>query len=369
MNSVKIVHTADLHLAPYEKISNKHRKAYAKAALFSFYSIINFCKEYLPDILLISGDLFSSPVISESFSNQVFEKFNEIPSTKIFISPGNHDYLSTSSSYTNTRLPENVYVFSDFSEYNLSDIGTVVSGCGFKKRYYDESIFKGVEDNEKIQICIIHGDIVSNTSEYNPITLDQISESNYDYIALGHIHLYSGIKSVGNTHYAYSGTHQGQGFDEKGPKGFIFGTVSKGSVNLNFKEISETTFEEITIELPEYSSFSECIDYLLNNLNEKYGIDYKNNSYKINLTGTQKIDHKALLKYINDNLSNQLFYVEISDKTKPDLDLLASFSDESTIKGLFIKKMLEIINTEDLLQQEVAKEALYIGLEVLKNDN
>ena len=43
-----------------------------------------------------------------------------------------------------------------------------------------------------------------------------------DYIALGHIHKFSGIKRIGNTYYAYSGCPEGRGFDEEGDKGIIF---------------------------------------------------------------------------------------------------------------------------------------------------
>lgn len=366
MNSVKIVHTADLHLIPYDTINDKYKKEYAKNALLAFYSIIDFCKEYNADILLIAGDLFSSPVISEAFSKQVFSKFSEIPTTKVFISPGNHDFLSTSSSYKNVDLPENVYVFSKFSKIYLDNINTEIYGCGFEKRFHNETLLQNIEKSENIQICLIHGDIVSSTSEYNPITIKQISESNYDYIALGHIHLYSGIHKSGNTNYAYSGTHKGQGFDEKGKKGIIFGTVSKENTNLNFKELPGSSFEEVNIDITECENY---VEFILSELNNRFGDNYKDNSYKIILTGVQNNNYLSMRKFICDNLNNYLFYAEIIDRTKPNIELLNDLAEETTIKGLFVKKILEILDSDDSYKKEIAIEALHIGLEVLNNDN
>ena len=74
-------------------------------------------------------------------------------------------------------------------------------------------------------------------------------------------------------------------------------------------------------------------------------------------------------KFICDNLNNYLFYAEIIDRTKPNIELLNDLAEETTIKGLFVKKILEILDSDDSYKKEIAIEALHIGLEVLNNDN
>ena len=70
--------------------------------------------------------------------------------------------------------------------------------------------------------------------EYNQISESDIAKSNLDYLALGHIHTFSGVKKAGRTFYAYPGCIEGRGFDETGEKGFIAGTVYKGKCDLRF---------------------------------------------------------------------------------------------------------------------------------------
>lgn len=367
MNSIKIVHTADLHLTNPDNITVNIRRQLAIDALQVFYKIIDFCIDFKPDLLLIAGDLFSIPNESYSFSKQIFEKFLEIPDTKVMISPGNHDYLITSSPYFTDELPDNVYIFSDNMKITLEKINTNIFGAGFITRYIKESIFKPTDESELINLCIMHGDVTNSQTEYNPISGNALEKSNFDYVALGHIHSYSGIHKIGKTSYAYPGTPQGQGFDEIDEKGIIYGTISKDFTDLKFKSMCKRIFSEFSFDITESTSASETYMSILEYIKEKYGELYKDNLYKINLTGIKKENTHLYQNYIYDNLSNTLFYCEINDLTKPDLTYFKSNIDEMTVKGIFIKKMLDIIENNNDSNKKIAEKALYIGLEALDN--
>jgi len=369
MNSIKIVHTADLHLINPDTITDKVRKQLANDSLLVFYSIIDFCKEYKPDVLLICGDLFSVHNEQSSFVMQVFEKFREIPFLKVVITPGNHDFLSSTSPYNTIKQPENVHIFSTFSKFTIKENNTNIYGYGFTSRFVNESILEPAKDFESINICAIHGDVTNSLSEYNPITLQAINNSGFEYIALGHIHSFSGIKNIGKTYYAYPGTPQGQGYDEKGEKGIIFGEISKEFVNLEFKKMSKRMINEISFDISSYQQASEAFYVIMKHLEEKNGEEFRDNLYRINLTGKYKENHLAYINYISENLSNNLFYCEINDLTKPDIDMLKSFTNDTSIKGIYLKKMLNIIENCDEITLKTANKALYIGLEVLDNDN
>ena len=369
MNSVKIVHTADLHLINPETITDKVRKQLANDSLLVFYNIIDFCKEYKPDVLLICGDLFSVHNEQLSFVMQVFKKFREISSVKVVITPGNHDFLSSASPYNTIKQLENVHIFSTFSKFTIKKNNTNIYGYGFTSRFVNESILETVNNFESINICAIHGDVTNSSSEYNPINLQAISNSGFDYIALGHIHTFSEIKNIGSTYYAYPGTPQGQGFDEKGEKGIIFGEISKESVDLSFKKMSKRIITKHSFNISNYQQASEAFYAIMRYLEEKYGEEFRNNLYKINLTGEYKDNHLAYINYISENLNNNLFYCETNDLTKPNLRILKSSTNDTSIKGIYLKKMLNIIERCDEVTLKTAKKALYIGLEVLDNDN
>ena len=69
----------------------------------------------------------------------------------------------------------------------------------------DTMILKEADDN-MINILIYHGDLVSEnqTSKYNPITVREIENSNFDYIALGHIHSATTLQRAGyNTNFSF----------------------------------------------------------------------------------------------------------------------------------------------------------------------
>lgn len=369
MDFIKIIHTADLHLSLPESAPDRYRRQLAKDALIVFFNIIDFSKEYKPDLLLICGDLFSVPNENINFAKLVFEKFFEIPDIDVIITPGNHDFLTSASPYKKIKLPDNVHIFSDFSKLDLKFKNAAVYGAGFNKRFMNKSIFEPALSNDKINICAIHADVTNGTSEYNPLSIHQMEESGYDYIALGHIHSFSGIQNVKNVSYAYPGTPQGQGFDEKGEKGIIFGKVSKNSADLSFKKMSKRMFSELTFDTTPYPLASQAYQEIYKETEKNFGDSFKDNLYKITLTGEYSENNKSYINYIYENLSNNLFYCELIDRTKPDINFLKSMIDETTIKGLFIKKMLKILETSDENEYKTAKKALYKGLELLDNDN
>ena len=369
MNSIKIVHTADLHLTNPDLITDKVRRQLAFDSLSVFYSIIDFCKEYIPDVLLICGDLFSRPNEGDNFAKRVFEKFSEISSTKVIITPGNHDFIYSSSPYIALQFQENVHIFSEFSQLDIENKNLKIYGAGFDKRFINQSIFKPTLSDNTIKICAIHGDVTNSESEYNPITTEDIGNSEYNYVALGHIHTFSGIKSVGNVKYAYPGTPQGQGFDEKKEKGIIWGTISKDCVNLNFREMSKRLFLEISYNIDNSLSASQVYSEIITFLDKEYGENYQENLYRINLTGEYKDNHTLFINYITENLKNNLFYCEIIDKMKPDISILKDKVNKTSVKGIFLEKVIKLLEDSDTKTTEIAKKALYIGLEVLGDEN
>ena len=81
MNSIKVLHCADVHLGASESslgILAENRKA---ETLICFEKIINLAKDKNVDILLIAGDLFNSNNIDKAFTDRVFECFASIPDT------------------------------------------------------------------------------------------------------------------------------------------------------------------------------------------------------------------------------------------------------------------------------------------------
>ena len=99
---MKFVHIADLHFdSPFVNLSNKEMLGDIRRLdqRKIFKKVITYIKENDIPFLFISGDLYENKYIRQSTIQYMNDLFNQIPQTKIFISPGNHDPYTKNSYY------------------------------------------------------------------------------------------------------------------------------------------------------------------------------------------------------------------------------------------------------------------------------
>ena len=337
---MKFVHIADIHFdTVFSNLSSnselcKLRRVDVKE---SFRKVIEYIKENNIPYLFIAGDLYEHKYIRESTIIFINNLFKTIPNTKIFISPGNHDPYLKNSFYNNFLWNNNVYIFkSKIEKIELDDVN--IYGYGFSD-FYSETVNLSqikIEDKNKLNILLIHGTLDgSDAAEkmYNPISRKKIEEIGFDYVALGHIHK-NNINEIENNKIIYPGSMISLGFDEQGEHGMVVGELNKSEFKINFIKVDEKQFAEKDIDISEIYSMEELIDKI-NNMNI-----FDNIYYKINLIGKRKfeiniIDLKKLIENIN--------ILKIKNKTKMDYNL-ESISQETTLRGMFAKEILERIS-------------------------
>ncbi len=364
MNSVKILHCADIHIGAAESFLNERAEGRRTETLITFENIIKAAKQNNVNILLIAGDLFNSNNIEKSFSDRVFDCMTSVPDIKIVIAAGNHDPLNHNSPYKTASLPKNVYVLDTkdcFVEF--ADLNTRVYGKSFKEVYMQGvSAFSLKPDADFINIMCIHGELRSDLgSDYNSITNSFIENSGMDYMALGHVHKRSDVAKIGNTYVSYCGCPEGQGFDELGEKGVYVGDISKDNCNLKFIPTAKRMHIAEKIDISGYNTSAEIADFIINEIKQKHGDNYNDNLYKIILTGAIQDGVDISVPEITSRLNSLLYFAKVKDKTEIKIDFDA-ISQEQSLKGIFVKKMLEKINAADHTQKEILKAALNIGL-------
>ena len=356
---MKFVHIADMHFdSPFTNLSDK--EGLGEKMRFeqrrAFKEVIEYIQKNEIPYLFISGDLYEHNYIRKSTIEYINNLFKEIPETKIFISPGNHDPFIKNSYYNQFNWNENVKIFTDSIEkVETEDVD--IYGCGFNDFYCTECLIKDlkIENKNKLNILIIHGSVnASETLEknYNPMSSNILKEKEFDYVALGHIH-----KRDDSSNIVYPGSTVPMGFDELGSHGMIVGNLEKNNFKLEFIKIAKIEFEEINLDCTEIISQEELIEKINNlNLNE-------NKLYKIILNGKRnfEINIYNLLKL---NLDEKI--IKIKNKTKPNYDL-KKIEKETTLKGLFVKDMLlKLDNAQSDEEKEVIENAIELGLEVLE---
>ena len=181
---MKFVHIADMHfdtsftqLSNSENLGNLRRLEQKKV----FKKVIEYIKNNNIEYFFIAGDLYEHNYIRESTIEYINNLFKEIPNTKIFITPGNHDPYLKNSFYNKFRWNDNVHIFGpNISVVNCGDVN--IYGFGFDDFYYTNSELDSFELNNKsaINILITHATLNGTNNvekQYNAIqkyTLDRI---------------------------------------------------------------------------------------------------------------------------------------------------------------------------------------------------
>ena len=360
---MKFVHIADMHFdSPFVNLSEKdimgdlrrleQRKVFKK--------IIEYIKENNIKYFFISGDLYEHKYIKQSTIDYINKLFEEVPETNIYIAPGNHDPYTKNSYYNKYNWSKNVKIFGPKVEkIETQDVN--IYGYGFDDFYCSDSGVENIEieQNEKPNILIIHGNIDGSTIEdmqYNSMSKKMLEEKGFDYVALGHIHK-KDYNTEENQKIVYPGSTISLGFDELGEHGMIVGDVEKNKLETQFIKLDDKQFTKRELNVDNIYSKEELIEKI-NELEIE-----KNNYVEIILIGNRnfEINKYDLIKYI---LNNNI--IKIKDNTKIAYNL-EKLKNENTLKGLFIKEMnKKLKNAETEEEKEIIEKSIEIGLASLE---
>ena len=269
---MKFVHIADMHFdSPFVNLSNKENLGEIRRLdqRKAFKKVIEYIKENNIEFLFIAGDLYEQKYIRKSTIEYINNLFMQIPNTKIYITPGNHDPFIKNSYYNDFSWSENVKIFnSKIEKIELENID--IYGYGFDDFYCKNSGIENIEieNKNKINILITHGSIDASSevdAVYNPIKKYKIKEKGFDYVALGHIHKLS-YNEEQNQNIVYPGSVIYLGFDETGKHGMIVGNVEKEKINVELIPLDDKEFKLYDLDVTQINSKEELIEKI-NELN------------------------------------------------------------------------------------------------------
>ena len=232
----RFIHAADIHLdsplrglqqyddAPVDLIRSAPRRA--------LENLVTLAIEQTVDFVIIAGDLFdgawSDPNTGHAFATQMARlKAENIP---VFLIRGNHDAQNKMGK--STRLPENVVLLSEkkaetIEHMALEKIGVAIHGQSFAKQSQVDNVVPQYPAAipGKFNIGILHTSLTGAEGHdtYAPCTVNDLLQKQYDYWALGHVHL----RQVANEEppIVFSGNIQGRHIRETGAKGCYLVTV------------------------------------------------------------------------------------------------------------------------------------------------
>ena len=250
---VRFIHGADFHLdSPFSGLTPEQAAQRRGEQRELLDRLAQLARERQADLVLLSGDLLDSEeTVYRETAQALSQSLGAIP-CPVFLAPGNHDCYSPSSVYATLDWPDNVHIFPSgaMERVDLPELNCTVYGRAFLEPRQDRSPLAGfhAEEDGTFRLGCLHGDTAPN-SPYGPITQEEIAASGLDYLALGHIHQYSGLQRAGETFWAYPGCPEGRGFDELGEKGVLYLEAEPGQVTAQFVPLCRRRYQILTVDL------------------------------------------------------------------------------------------------------------------------
>ena len=366
----KILHIGDIHLdSPFSLFDVEKSQARRQELRGTFTSIMMYAKMKEADVVLICGDLFDSEFVTKETMNLIVSQFEDNPSCRFVITPGNHDPATPKSAYLKTKFPDNVYVFrsEEVQKFCFDEIGVDIYGFAYEQDFYDKNPFDtNLYLNEnKINIFMAHADILSSSSRDCPITEKDIARSGCDYVALGHIHAGREAVKAGNTYYAYCGCPEGRSFDECGMKGGIFINAEKTNgvfkANFEYPRFCKKRYEKTEVDISGLSTHEQMCEQVKKAV-QKEGFG-KDTLLRVRLTGLVSYDANFAPDKVQASELG-VYYAEVQDATIP-LVGYEELKNDISIKGALLRELLPKLQSDDERERKVASLALKYGLSAI----
>ena len=209
---LKLVHTSDVHLD--SRGADADGCGFRSRAERAFAGVVDTVLREEAQLLLIAGDLFDNNRVDDSNIEFVYRQCERLADQRVVVLPGNHD------------------VHDERSVWNRFDFGTAgdhvaglmapAGGCvefpDLGARVWGRAMLEHAPENYPLadapppcagcwNLGMAHGQVVERRvlQGSSPITRDEIGASGFDYLALGHIHVWED-HSVGGTAAYYCGS-------------------------------------------------------------------------------------------------------------------------------------------------------------------
>ncbi|MDT9755181.1 DNA repair exonuclease [Heyndrickxia coagulans] len=368
--SFSFIHTADIHLdsplagleqyegAPVEKIRGATREA--------FKNLVDAAIERQVHFLIIAGDLYDGNWKDYNtglfFTSQMVRLQKEgIP---VFLIRGNHDAANLMTK--SLKLPANVHEFPVKAPetVTLDALGVAIHGQGFASRAVEENLVKNYPPKKEgyFNIGILHTSATGREGHenYAPCTIEDMMEKQYDYWALGHIHMRE-LLHPHDPAILFPGNIQGRHIRETGEKGCTYVEVKDGAIEkMESIPLDVLRWQLCPVDMGGIETADGLMDAARSALEKAYAeADGRYLAVRFELAGATKMHRELVAK--KDLLLNQLRSIALEtgfgeiwvEKVKiktTGLNDADAFSDEQSPIGTVLKFIRSTAENEEMLE-------------------
>jgi len=214
---LNILHTSDIHLD--NNIGSRGEESSGQLGLIK---VVNKALAMDVDMFLLAGDLFDHNRVKTACLEFASEQLSRLRCPVVMVT-GNHDCLADYSVYHRydpTEAGDHVHFIREEAGgvVDFDALGVRVWGRGIVEHHPNNKPLENVpeHDGESWYLGVTHGYYVGRGAEMysSLITPLEVEACKLDYLALGHVHVFSTMYH-GRTHAAYPGSpNQAQGARE-----------------------------------------------------------------------------------------------------------------------------------------------------------
>ncbi len=202
--TLKLAHCSDIHLDYdyYGTDRNLHLRDYYQQL---FATLLADIENASPAAMLLAGDLFDHNRATESTITWAMEMLGKLPFPVVMI-PGNHDCLTDDGIYMNhdfNVIPNVTLLDQEHGQFvELAELSLQIWGKGMREHTLDNQPLQGMpprRSNDQWHVGMGHGIPVAagvKCMNSSPIHEAQIDASEFDYLALGHLHAFRDVSTA-----------------------------------------------------------------------------------------------------------------------------------------------------------------------------
>lgn len=345
---MRFIHIADVHLGAAPEAGTAYSEGRAQELWDTFSGVIAQCEREQTDLLLIAGDLFHrQPLLREL--KEVNYLFGKMSHTKVVLIAGNHDYIRKDSFYRSFQWSDNVYPLfgREMESVCLEELDTEVYGLSYHDREIQEPLYHEVQPSgsARYSILLAHG----GDEKHIPIRWEALGRSEFDYIALGHIHKQQNMipeKAI------YAGSLEPTDRNDAGHHGYIRGEITEHGVRTEFVPCAKREYICLALQVKESMTNGSVRDGIRQMIEER-GVQ---NLYRFVLQGFRDPD----VVFAPENMDFYGNVLEVVDETKPAFDFQKIWEkNHDNLIGKYIETF------SGCEQGSVEYQALYEGVQAL----
>ncbi len=333
----------------------------------AFVKLIDLTIEEKADLLILAGDTFDNPDISQNLLNFFLAQIRRLEKIPVVVLPGARDPYQKGSFWEEWQIlspAENLHILADSDKpyIELPNLSATVYGHPVTADSGRENPALRIRKFGKAanHIAVIYGNLIHDKADAgkdHSFTPDDLAKGGFSYAALGGQSERLDLTAVG-IKAAYSGSPEIIFSDSPNSGNCLLITLDGDLLATEPKHIGSLIWKETQISMEEVVN----VDELKQKLDSLAGPDV---ILRATLEGLALFESGLNIKAIHEEMKGNFLELSFEDRTRVLPDISEIKVQEKTILGQYLKVMVERLKKADGVQRLELEESLKTGYTLL----